>query len=129
MFRIAFVVLFLALILAPTAQSQDAATAHPPIINLNNMDSSVDPCTDFYTYACGGWFKKNPIPPDKTSWGLGSKLDDDNRALLRQILEEAAAAGPADPAQKKIGDYYSACMDEKTIEAAGAAPLDRKSVV
>ena len=124
MFRIAFAMLALASILITrAAQSQDAATAHPPIINLDNLDRSVDPCTDFFTYACGNWLKKNPIPPDKTSWSLGSKLDDDNRALLRQILEEAAAAGPADPAQKKIGDYYSACMDEKTIEAAGSTPL------
>ena len=51
-------------------------------------------------------------------------MDDDNRALLRQILGRSwLLLGPADPAQKKIGDYYSACMDEKAIEAAGAAPL------
>jgi endothelin-converting enzyme/putative endopeptidase len=88
------------------------------------MDPSVDPCTDFFTYSCGGWLKKNPIPPDKTSWGLTSKLSQDNRILLREILEEAAApAAGKDAVKQKIGDYYAACMDEKAIEAAGAAPL------
>ena len=38
------------------------------------MDTSVDPCTDFFTYSCGGWLKKNPIPPDKTSWARHAKL-------------------------------------------------------
>jgi putative endopeptidase len=124
MFRIASVLVVLtSAFTIPVAQSQNAASAHPPIINLDSLDSSVDPCTDFYAYSCGGWLKKNPIPPDKTSWGLGSKLDDDNKLLLRQILEEAAAAGPGDPLQKKIGDYYGACMDEKAIEAAGVSPL------
>jgi endothelin-converting enzyme/putative endopeptidase len=88
------------------------------------MDPGVDPCTDFFTYSCGGWLKKNPIPPDKTSWGLSAKLADDNRVLLREILEEAAAPAPdKDPIKQKIGDYYTACMDEKTIEAAGTSPL------
>jgi putative endopeptidase len=124
MFRIASALVVLtSIFVVPTAQSQNASTARQPIIDVTNMDSSVDPCTDFFTYTCGNWLKKNPIPPDKTNWGLGSKLDDDNRALLRQILEDAATAGPADPVQKKIGDYYAACMDEKAIEAAGTRPL------
>jgi endothelin-converting enzyme/putative endopeptidase len=34
------------------------------------MDKSIDPCVDFYHYSCGGWQKKNPIPPDQVSWGV-----------------------------------------------------------
>jgi putative endopeptidase len=125
MLRIAFALVILTPILvAPAAYSQSPSTAHPSVLDLDFMDTSVDPCTDFFTYSCGGWLKKNPIPPDKTSWGLSAKLADDNRVLLREILEEAAAPAPEkDPVKKKIGDYYTACMDEKAIEAAGAAPL------
>ncbi|MGD0515389.1 MAG: hypothetical protein ABSA29_18960 [Terriglobales bacterium] len=34
------------------------------------MDKSIDPCVDLYRYSCGGWQKKNPIPPDQTSWSV-----------------------------------------------------------
>jgi putative endopeptidase len=125
MFRTALALIVLALILATSiAYSQNASAAHQSVLDVNSMDPSVDPCTDFFTYSCGGWLKNNPIPPDKTSWGLSSKLLDDNRVLLREILEAAAApAAQKDPVRQKIGDYYTACMDEKAIEAAGTAPL------
>jgi putative endopeptidase len=116
---------FLASILIPIGTfAQSAGPAPPPVLDVTSLDPSVDPCTDFFTYACGGWLKKNPIPPDKTSWGATNKLWDDNKLLLRQILEGAAAGGPArEPVKQKIGDYYAACMDEKAIESAGASPL------
>ncbi len=68
--------------------------------------------------------QKNPIPPDKTSWGAVAKLSDDNKVLQREILEEAATGGPGrEPVKQKIGDYYATCMDEKAVETAGANPL------
>ncbi len=125
MFRIAFV---LTLVLASTtAYAQDASTGstiHPPVLDITSIDTSVDPCTDFFTYSCGGWLKKNPIPPDKIAWSAAAKLSDDNKVLLREILEEAAEGGASrNPVKQKIGDYYAACMDEKSVEAAGAKPL------
>ena len=125
MLPIAISLVILASILgAPIASSQSAAPARQSVLDVTSLDPSVDPCTDFFTYSCGGWIKKNPIPADKTSWGFSSKLVDDNRVLLRELLEEAAAPAPEkDLVKQKIGDYYSACMGEQAIETAGTVPL------
>ena len=88
------------------------------------MDPTVDPCVDFYTYSCGGWMKKNPIPPDQSSWSTYGKLEDEDRTQLRAILEEAAKANAAHGSiNQMIGDYYASCMDEAAIEKLGAKPL------
>jgi endothelin-converting enzyme/putative endopeptidase len=89
------------------------------------MDRSVDPCADFFTYSCGGWIKRNPIPPDQSSWDTYSKMQDENLARLRGILEAAAANDPKRKAvDQKIGDYYASCTDEKSIDAKGSEPLE-----
>jgi endothelin-converting enzyme/putative endopeptidase len=92
------------------------------------MDKTADPCADFYQYACGGWIKRNPIPPDQARWDVYGKLAHENQRLLWGILEQASKPEPArSPARSKVeqetGDYFAACMDEAAIERAGAAPL------
>jgi putative endopeptidase len=87
------------------------------------MDRSVDPCQDFYSYSCGGWQKKNPIPPDQTGWAVYSKLYEDNLTYLGAILTEDAQAKNRDAVAQKIGDFYGACVAESSVDAAGAKPM------
>ncbi|HLW85994.1 MAG TPA: M13 family metallopeptidase [Candidatus Sulfotelmatobacter sp.] len=104
--------------------AQQPAAKYEPALDVSSMDQTVDPCVDFFQYSCGGWIKKNPIPPDQSSWDTYSKMQDENTARLRGILEEAAAGGTGRNAvTQKIGDYYASCMDEKTIDAVGIKPL------
>ena len=104
--------------------STRAALKNPLAFDVSSLDRSVDACTNFYEFACGGWRKANPIPGDQTRWGRFNQLADRNRDVLHEILEGARdAKGKRTPIEAKVGDYYAACMDEAGIEALGAKAL------
>ncbi|MCA1665382.1 MAG: M13 family metallopeptidase, partial [Myxococcales bacterium] len=97
---------------------------YTPSLDVPSMDKSVDPCVDFYSYSCGGWMKRNPIPPDQAHWSVYGKLNDENDRYLWGVLESVAQpAATRTPIEKQIGDYFAGCMNEAAIDKAGAAPL------
>jgi endothelin-converting enzyme/putative endopeptidase len=108
-----------------TADRPFTELPYTPGLDPAAMDRSVDPCVDFYAYSCGGWQKLNPIPPDQTSWSVYGKTATENFQFLWGLLETAAARPDAErtPAERKVGDFFQACMDEKAVEAAGAKPI------
>jgi len=109
----------------PQAQTSSAPELpYSPSLNLTSMDKSIDPCVNLYQYSCGRWKQQNPIPPDQTSWSVYAKLYEDNLKFLRGILEQAAAnTGERDAVSQKIGDFYTACIDESAIETRGVAAI------
>ncbi len=106
-----------------TAPGPAAAPKTPVSFDLSAIDKTADPCTDFYTYACGNWKKNNPIPADQTRWGRFNELGERNSYLLYNELK-AAAEAPKTPLEKKYGDYFAACMNVDLANRMGAQPLD-----
>jgi len=94
-------------------------------IDPANLDTSCSACRDFFTYANGGWVKRSPIPGDQPAWSSFHELQEQNFAALRELLDEAArgADQARDPNQRKLGIFYSTCMDSAAVERAGLAPL------
>ena len=115
-------------VVATPAPAPAAATTPAPrlkTLDVNAMDPSVQACTDFYEYSDGAWLKQNPIPPDRPRWGTFDELRQRNMDDMRTILERLAAdkTATAGSEERKLGDFYGACMDEAGVEAAGIQPI------
>ncbi len=94
-------------------------------IEPGDIKKSVAPCDDFFEYANGAWREANPMPPSMVRWSRRWAAGETTKEQLKGILEEISAkpGWPAGSVEQLIGDDYAACMDEKSVDARGAAPV------
>jgi len=112
-----------AILLLGTASGADTAQKG---IEISDMDRKADPCTDFFEFANGAWRAANPIPASLPRWSRRWAAGESTKEQLKQLLDETAAAGQAQPGsvEQLIGDYYGACMDEATVNRLGVKPIE-----
>ena len=89
------------------------------------LDPAVPPRLDFFRFANGGWLNANPMPRDRSYWGVDTLLEQENQSFIRDLLLSLSkdGAGAKAGVQVKLGDFYGSGMDEQGIETAGVAPL------
>ena len=115
-----------ALLAATLTTSTLAQQASLKSVELGDLDRSAQPCTDFYQFANGAWRAQNPIPASMDRWSRRWQAGENNKDQLRIILDEVSAhpGQPAGSTGQLTGDFYTACTDVKTIDAAAIHPLE-----
>jgi putative endopeptidase len=109
---------------AQSSPAADKAYKLLPGLDKQLIDTSADPCVDFFQYACGNFPKLYPIPSDRSGFGIGAMIAEYTENILHTMLEKAAAGGAnRTPNEQKIGDYYASCMDTAEIDKKGLQPL------
>ncbi|HEX2920111.1 MAG TPA: M13 family metallopeptidase [Bacteroidales bacterium] len=96
-----------------------------PAFETRNMDTTINPGDDFFTYTNGTWIKNNPIPPDKNALSVFNELADRNRDNIREIIMEAASAKDVTEGSlsDKIGKFFNSGMDTLSIESENIKPV------
>ncbi|MDR0802564.1 M13 family metallopeptidase [Fluviicola sp.] len=99
-------------------------------IDRSYIDLSVKPQEDFFLFANGAWCKNNPVPNTESRWGSFNELDQRNKALLKEILENAATAKDRTSGDQNqlLGDYFTSFTDMKVRNAAGIQPLKERLI-
>ena len=93
--------------------------------DLTAMDKSVKPGADFNRYASGAWLDRTAIPADKAIFSLRIQMSDRTEARLHALLHDAAAKSRGrQTLSDKAGAFYSAFLDEKSLDDLGAFPIE-----
>ena len=113
---------FMALAFLASCGGQQAALTTG--IDLNNLDTTALPGTDFYEYACGGWMKAHPLTAEYSRFGSFDQLAENNNTQLRELIEGVAAQkNEAGSIADKIAQMYNSVMDSVSLNKQGIEPI------
>jgi putative endopeptidase len=103
-----------------------SSVSKDPAIKQLDFSTKIKPTEDFFEYVNQRWTKANPIPADKSRFGMFDKLDERSRLVVKRILENSAnlkIKAPKGSNLQILGDFYRNAMDTAAIDKSGVQPL------
>ncbi|CAG6007790.1 unnamed protein product [Menidia menidia] len=88
-----------------------------------NIDPTIQPCQDFYSFACGGWLRRHGIPEDKLSYGIITAIGEHNEEKLQRLLLEPVRRQGPHSAERKVKEFYRSCVNIQEIDKLGSGPM------
>ncbi|XP_015245365.1 PREDICTED: endothelin-converting enzyme-like 1 isoform X3 [Cyprinodon variegatus] len=88
-----------------------------------NIDPTIQPCQDFYSFACGGWLRRHGIPEDKLSYGIITAIGEHNEEKLQRLLLEPIQRRGPESAERKVKEFYRSCISIQEIDKLGSEPM------
>ncbi|KAF8894469.1 hypothetical protein BD779DRAFT_1467099 [Infundibulicybe gibba] len=117
----------------PTSPPTESPCLTPHCIKLSasilsSLDTSQDPCENFYDFANGGWLNSHPLPADKASFGNFEALAQENKQIIQKILESGPSHSTLLSSQdkeilSKLQNLYSSCLNQDRLDEIGTIPL------
>jgi len=113
----------------PAASPQAAAVSDKAItkaLDPANMDATIRPGDDFFSFANGSYLANLEIPEDRSSYDAFDILREETAQDVRDLLDKVSKDSSAEKGSiaQKIRDFYNSAMDEATVDTLGITPLE-----
>ncbi|KAK0067320.1 neprilysin-11 [Biomphalaria pfeifferi] len=84
----------------------------------NSLDLNVNPCEDFYQFACGKWNTSYHLPNGSLEVNMFSLIENKTFNEIKALLE-APAKDEEQPSFRNTRKYFTSCMNEGLIDQMG----------